>query len=118
MQARTRAVTPSRNLLARAACLRRDALRRKAHGLLPHRRSGPFRLALGLGKRFVAISPERGAATTVYLASSPEIATESGGYFEKCRKTTPSVAAQDDRAGRRLWAASAQLAGLPEEGLR
>jgi NAD(P)-dependent dehydrogenase (short-subunit alcohol dehydrogenase family) len=79
---------------------------------------GVFRLALGLGKRFVAISPERGAETTVYLASSAEIATESGGYFEKCRKTSPSAAAQDDRAARRLWAASAQIAGLSDEGLR
>jgi NAD(P)-dependent dehydrogenase (short-subunit alcohol dehydrogenase family) len=75
---------------------------------------GVFRLALGFGKRFVAISPERGAETTVYLASSPEVAAESGSYFEKCRRAAPSAAAQDDRAARRLWAASTQLLGLAD----
>jgi NAD(P)-dependent dehydrogenase (short-subunit alcohol dehydrogenase family) len=65
----------------------------------------------GLAKLF-AISPEKGAETIVYLASSPEIAAATGQYFHMCRPIAPSRAAQDDRAALSLWEASAALAGL------
>jgi len=60
-----------------------------------------------------AISPEQGADTIVYLASSPEVAKQSGLYFYKCRVVEPSPAAQDDRAATRLWDESARLAARP-----
>jgi NAD(P)-dependent dehydrogenase (short-subunit alcohol dehydrogenase family) len=60
-------------------------------------------------KRF-AISPEQGADTIVYLASSPEVATASGEYFAKRKVTTPSSAARDDQAAARLWAMSEAIA--------
>jgi NAD(P)-dependent dehydrogenase (short-subunit alcohol dehydrogenase family) len=72
----------------------------------------------GLISRFVgltkllAISPERGAKTIIYLASSPEIAATTGQYFHKCRPIAPSRAAQDDRTALSLWERSAALAGL------
>jgi NAD(P)-dependent dehydrogenase (short-subunit alcohol dehydrogenase family) len=75
---------------------------------------GLFRVAFTAVKRIVAITPERGAATSVYLATSPDVAGKSGGYYDKCALATPSAAAQDDAAARRLWAASARLAGLTE----
>jgi NAD(P)-dependent dehydrogenase (short-subunit alcohol dehydrogenase family) len=56
-----------------------------------------------------AISPEKGARTTVYLASSPEVADVSGGYFFKSKPSTPSAVAQDDDAASRLWDASEKL---------
>ena len=56
-----------------------------------------------------AISPEKGARTTVYLASSPDVADVSGGYFYKCKPSAPSRVAQDDDAARRLWDASEKL---------
>ena len=59
-----------------------------------------------------AISPEEGAATIVYLASSPDVANVSGGYFYKCRPATPSKEAQDDAAAKRLWWETATLAGI------
>jgi NAD(P)-dependent dehydrogenase (short-subunit alcohol dehydrogenase family) len=62
--------------------------------------------------RLFARKPEKGAETIVYLAASPEIAGESGGYFFDRRNATPSAAAQDDAAARRLWAISESLAGL------
>ena len=74
---------------------------------------GLFRIGLGLAKRLVALTPEQGAETIVYLASSPEVAGVSGGYFDKCRERRPSAAACDDTAARRLWEESARLAGLP-----
>jgi NAD(P)-dependent dehydrogenase (short-subunit alcohol dehydrogenase family) len=74
---------------------------------------GLFGIALGLAKRFVAISVERGAETPVYVASSPELETISGRYFDKCRERAPSVAARDDDSATRLWQVSTKLAGLP-----
>lgn len=67
--------------------------------------------ALSLGKMF-AISPEKGAQTIVYLASSPDVARLSGGYYYKCRAATPSEEARDDAVAKRLWVESAKLAGI------
>ena len=78
---------------------------------------GVFRIALSIAKRLFAISEERGAVTTVYLASAPEVQGTSGLYFKRCRPALPSASAQDDGAARRLWEESARLAGLaPERG--
>ncbi|HEV8132941.1 MAG TPA: SDR family oxidoreductase [Acidobacteriota bacterium] len=63
-------------------------------------------------KNIIAISPEKGAETMVYLASSPEVANASGLYFYKCRPATPTKEAQDDAAARRLWLETARLAGI------
>ena len=65
----------------------------------------------GLAK-LLAISPEKGAETIIYLASSPEIAATTGQYFRKCRPIAPSRAAQDDKSAVSLWERSAALAGL------
>ena len=59
-----------------------------------------------------AISPEKGAATIVYLASSPDVSSTSGEYFYKCRPATPTAGGTDDAAAHRLWVESAKLAGL------
>jgi NAD(P)-dependent dehydrogenase (short-subunit alcohol dehydrogenase family) len=56
-----------------------------------------------------AISSEKGALTSIYLASSPEVEGVSGGYFYKSRLTAPSTVAQDDEAASRLWDASEKL---------
>ena len=65
----------------------------------------------GLAK-LLAISPEKGAETIIYLASSPKIAATTGRYFYKCRPIAPSREAQDDRTALSLWERSAALAGL------
>jgi len=75
---------------------------------------GPLSLGIRIGK-LVALSPEKGAETMVYLASSAEAANVTGGYFYKCRPRTPSREAQDDAAAQRLWSESARLAGLKED---
>jgi NAD(P)-dependent dehydrogenase (short-subunit alcohol dehydrogenase family) len=66
-----------------------------------------------LAKLF-AISPEKGAETIVYLASSPEVASVSGEYFYQCRPATPTAEARDDAAAQRLWMASTALAGIED----
>jgi NAD(P)-dependent dehydrogenase (short-subunit alcohol dehydrogenase family) len=69
---------------------------------------------VGMAKMF-AISPEKGADTIVYLASSLEVAHVSGGYFYKCRPAMPSKEAQDDAAANRLWQESTRLGGIESQ---
>lgn len=66
---------------------------------------------VGLAKLF-AISPEKGAETIIYLASSAAVTETTGEYFYKSRPITPSHAARDDRAALLLWEHSAALAGV------
>jgi len=58
------------------------------------------------------LSPQEGAATSVYLASSPEVEGVSGKYFTDCRETPSSPASYDEHAQRRLWEISETLCGL------
>ena len=67
--------------------------------------------AVRLAKIF-AISPQKGAETIVYLASSPDVAGVTGEYFHQCRPATPTREARDDAAAKRLWMESAKLAGI------
>lgn len=48
-------------------------------------------------------SPERGADTVVWLATSPEVDGLTGGYFVDRKPAAVSRAAQDRDASRRLW---------------
>jgi NAD(P)-dependent dehydrogenase (short-subunit alcohol dehydrogenase family) len=71
------------------------------------------RLGLMLARPFL-LSPEQGAQTVIYLATSPEVATVTGKYFVKCAEGTPTSVAQDDALARRLWEVSAKLTGLAD----
>ena len=46
---------------------------------------------------------------SVHVASAPELAEVSGGYFARCKPARPSRAAQDRGAALRLWEISEQL---------
>lgn len=70
-----------------------------------------MRIGMTLVRPFF-ISPEKGAQTIVYLASSPEVEGVTGEYFVNCTATTSSPASYDDEAARRLWEVSARLTGL------
>jgi NAD(P)-dependent dehydrogenase (short-subunit alcohol dehydrogenase family) len=54
-------------------------------------------------------TPAKGAETSVYLASSPDVAGVTGKYFADCRESQPIPVALDDDAARRLWQVSEQL---------
>jgi NAD(P)-dependent dehydrogenase (short-subunit alcohol dehydrogenase family) len=69
---------------------------------------------VGVAKMF-AITPEKGAETIVYLASSPEVAAISGEYFYKCRPAIPTAGGRDDEAAKRLWTESARFAGMDDK---
>lgn len=55
-----------------------------------------------------------GAAAIVNLAASDRLAGVSGRYFSKQELATPSAAARDTDAQRRLWAWSADVLGIDE----
>ena len=57
-------------------------------------------------------SPDNGAATSVYVATSPEVEGVTGKYFAKCRELAPAPHASDREAAERLWQVSEQLTGL------
>jgi NAD(P)-dependent dehydrogenase (short-subunit alcohol dehydrogenase family) len=76
---------------------------------------GWMRLMLPVIRPFLK-SPERGAATSLYLASSPDVEGVSGRYFANSKPKTSSKASQDTTAAARLWDVSAALVGLPSSG--
>jgi NAD(P)-dependent dehydrogenase (short-subunit alcohol dehydrogenase family) len=57
-------------------------------------------------------SPEQGAQTPVYCATAPQLAAESGHYYENCRRKQPSRVASAELAGE-LWERSAEWVGAP-----
>jgi hypothetical protein len=56
--------------------------------------------------KLFAKRPEQGAETLVWLASSPDAAEVSGGYFYRGQPGVLTADAQDDALARRLWAES------------
>ncbi len=71
----------------------------------------PLRLLYSVVRPFL-LTPEQGAKTSIYLASSPEIATVSGKYFIRCKPAKAYPAALDEANLRRLWAISEQLTNV------
>ncbi len=70
--------------------------------------SGLLAFGVKVIKPFI-LTPEKGARTSVYLASSPDVAGVTGQYFVKCKPRSPSAAARDEAAAARLWSVSEQL---------
>jgi NAD(P)-dependent dehydrogenase (short-subunit alcohol dehydrogenase family) len=70
-----------------------------------------MRVGITIARPFM-LSPERGADTIVYLASSPDVAAKTGGYYVKREPREPSAAARDDGLARGLWETSERLTGL------
>jgi NAD(P)-dependent dehydrogenase (short-subunit alcohol dehydrogenase family) len=56
-----------------------------------------------------SLTPAKGARTSVYLCSSPEVEAVTGRYFVKCKQKLPSANARDEAAATRLWSVSEQL---------
>jgi NAD(P)-dependent dehydrogenase (short-subunit alcohol dehydrogenase family) len=82
-------------------------------------RDGDARGLLGFGIKIASpffLSPAKGARTSVYLASSPEVVGISGEYFVKCKARKPRRWAQDPAAAGRLWQVSEELVGLAPAG--
>jgi NAD(P)-dependent dehydrogenase (short-subunit alcohol dehydrogenase family) len=73
--------------------------------------SGPMTILFRLFKPFMR-TPEQGADTLIWLASSPEVEGASGRYYSDRKPIEPKKIAQDPEARRRLWEESERLTGL------
>lgn len=85
-----------------------------ATNIVVDRQTGFGSLIARLMKHFF-ISPEQGADTAIYLATSPEVQGISGQYF--CRKgpITSSALSYDLGTAELLWDLSEQMTGLSKE---
>ncbi len=85
-----------------------------ATGIVPlDRASGPVRLLKPFWSiaKHVIRTAEKGAATSVYLASAPEAAEASGMYFENCAPAASSPTSLNRSLQMRMWDLSEQLTG-------
>ena len=57
----------------------------------------------------VMLSPTKGAKTSVYLASSPNVLKTNGKYFDKQKEKAPAEIANDIALGQELWRVSEEL---------
>lgn len=72
-----------------------------------------LRGALAVLGRWLLLSPEQGAATSLYLATDRHVAGHSGEYYIRSRPARPAEAALDGDAAEHLWAVSErQVAGF------
>ena len=69
---------------------------------------------MGVLVPLIARSPEKGAGTSIYLASSPEIQSITGKYFVDCKVTQPAPQATDMAVARKLWDISAEMVHLAD----
>lgn len=63
---------------------------------------GLLQLAVLLGRPFM-LSARKGADTVIWLASSRDVESVTGRYFERRREIAPQRIADDPVTGRRLW---------------
>jgi retinol dehydrogenase 12 len=58
------------------------------------------------------LTPQQGAATSVHLASAPEVAGVTGAYFVKGRRTKSSPTSSDERLQELVWQAALRELGV------
>ena len=68
----------------------------------------------GIARRFFK-SPEKGAETSIYLASSPEVEGITGKYFIKKKEQKSSEDSYDTDLGKKLWDISMKIVGISGE---
>ncbi len=78
--------------------------------------NGIWKMLTTLGGPFFR-SPERGARSLVWLATSEEGGRLSGEYVEDEKVSEPSATAQDAELAHELWERSAALVGLPADAV-
>ncbi len=57
-------------------------------------------------------SPEKGAETSIWLATSDEVEGVTGGYFYNCKPLEPEAWAKDDKEAEKLWALSEEMVSI------
>jgi len=61
---------------------------------------------------FITVTPQQGAATTLHVATSPQLDHVSGKYFSECKETQSSQISHDESLAKRLWDVSAEMVGF------
>ncbi|MEO8443968.1 MAG: SDR family NAD(P)-dependent oxidoreductase [Gammaproteobacteria bacterium] len=69
-------------------------------------------LVFGLGSLLRLNTPEKGARTHIYVASSPEVEGVSGKYYAYCKEAKPSPLALDPVPRQRIWDWTAKVTGV------
>lgn len=73
---------------------------------------GVFGGAIQLASSFLGRTPERGAQTLLFLATSPAAASFSGDYFHDGKLARTAGQARDEALAKELWRLSERLCGL------
>ena len=99
---------------------RLDGARVTAHALHPgfvatgfgqNNKPSIMRLGMTLMQKIMAISPERGAQTQIYLASAPGLDGLTGKYWDNRQSVQSSTASRIEADQKKLWTMTEQLLG-------
>jgi retinol dehydrogenase 14 len=71
--------------------------------------SGMF---LWTAQKLFAISPAKGARTSIYLASARDVDGVTGKYFDNSKETASHALSYDEALQEKLWAVSAKMTGV------
>jgi NAD(P)-dependent dehydrogenase (short-subunit alcohol dehydrogenase family) len=77
---------------------------------------GPMGVFYTLAGVFM-LTPEQGAKTSIYVASSPEVEGISGKYFSRCKQARSSKISHCEASQRKLWALSEEIVGARANGV-
>jgi NAD(P)-dependent dehydrogenase (short-subunit alcohol dehydrogenase family) len=80
------------------------------------RNNGRIAVVLTALLRPLLRTPEQGAATSIWVATSPAVDGLTGRYFKNCREARSSVVTYDVALARRLWDVSARMTGVSDRG--
>jgi NAD(P)-dependent dehydrogenase (short-subunit alcohol dehydrogenase family) len=76
-----------------------------------------LRMILGVMKLFM-LSPSKGAAVSLYLATSPDVAAVSGQYFVKSKPATSSSLSRDPQVMTHIWQWTEKMIGIADDSQR
>lgn len=76
---------------------------------------GFLKRLINLGRRFLT-SPQKGAKTSVFLASDPSVDGISGEYYRNAKVKKPSKLAREKEKAEQLWQISLELAKIDSYG--
>jgi NAD(P)-dependent dehydrogenase (short-subunit alcohol dehydrogenase family) len=71
-----------------------------------------FRWPLDAIAKLFMMSVEDGAKTSLYCATSPDVESQTGLYYDSCAVKEPSALARDEDLARKLWEQSEEWTGF------
>jgi len=74
-----------------------------------HNNLGLAKHLINLGQNLFAINEDKGAETSIFLVSSPEVDGITGKYFDECKEVKSSKESYDRKAEKTLWDHSEKL---------